>query len=91
MHSCELVHQLADEREQGSVANGKGIQSAVVLDGSEIAVFLLDKEERECVRGLGLADIPLFKVLCNKLLQSDVFSQRQGVNLAVHCIRGVWF
>ena len=91
MHPCESVHQLADEWEWGGIANGKGVQSTVVLDRSKIAIFLLNKEERECVRGLGLADISLFKVLCNELLQSDVFSRGQGVNFAIHCIRGVQF
>ena len=50
VHSCEAVHQLVDEWERGSIANGKGVQSAVVLNGLEIAVFLLNKEEGECVR-----------------------------------------
>ena len=52
VHSRESVHEFSDERKWGSVANGEGVQSAVILDGTEVAILLLDEEERECVRGL---------------------------------------
>ena len=75
VHSRESIHEFPDEREQGGIADGEGVQSAVVLDRSEIAIFLFNEEERECIRGFGLADVSLFKVLRNELLQSDVFSR----------------
>ena len=34
VHPRESVHELADERERGGVANGERVQSSVVLDGS---------------------------------------------------------
>ena len=75
VHSRESIHELLDEQEWGSIADSEGVQSAIVLDWSEIAIFLFNEEEGECIRGFGLADISLFKVLCNELLQSDVFSR----------------
>ena len=47
VHSRESIHEFPDEREWGGIANGEGVQSAVVLNQSEIAVFLFNKEERE--------------------------------------------
>ena len=75
VHSCESIHKLLDEREWGGILDGEGIQVMLVLDGSEIAILFLDKEEGECVRGLGLTNISFVKVLCNELLQGDVFGQ----------------
>ena len=68
VHSRESVHELPDEWKRGGIANGERVESSVILDGSEIAILLLDKEEWKRVRGLGLADVPLFKVFCNELL-----------------------
>ena len=68
MHSRESIHKLSDERERGGVANGKGVQSAVILDRSEVAVLLLDKEKGKCIGGFQLAYVSLFEVLCNELL-----------------------
>ena len=67
------------------------VQTAVILDRLEIAILLLDKEERECVRGFGLADISFFQVLCNELLQSDIFSWGQWIYFAIHHVWGVRF
>ena len=61
----------------------------IILDQSEITILLFDKEEGEHVRGLGLADISFFEILCNELLQSDIFGRGQGVDLTIHCIRGI--
>jgi hypothetical protein len=49
VHSREPIHEFAYQGEWGSVSDGECIQFAVVLDGSEIAVLLLDEEEGECV------------------------------------------
>ena len=75
MHSRKSIHEFPDKREWGGIANGEGVQSAVVLDRLEIAIFLFYEEKRECVRGFGLADVSLFKVFRNKFLQRDVFSR----------------
>ena len=75
VHSCEAIHKLSDEREWGGIANSEGVQSAVVLDRSEVTVLLLDKEEGKHVGGFRLAYVPLFKVFCDKLLQGDIFSR----------------
>ena len=66
MHSYESIHKLSDEREWGSVLDSERVQSAIVLDGSEISILLLDKEEGEHVGGFRLADtvaqktVPMF-------------------------------
>ena len=91
VHSRKSIHKLPDERKQGGVLDSEGIQSVVISDGSKVSILLLDEEEGECVGRLGLADVPLFKVLCNELLQGNIFSQGQRVHLAVHRIWGVWF
>jgi hypothetical protein len=51
VHSRESIHKLSYEWEWGGVANGKGIQSAIILDRSEITILLFNEEERERVRG----------------------------------------
>ena len=91
VHPCESIHELSDEWEWGGVVHSEGVQSAVILDRSEITIFLLNEEEGECIRGFGLADVSLFKVLCDEFLQGDVFTRGQRVDFAVHRIRGVWF
>ena len=52
VYPCESIHELSDEQEWGGIANGECVQSAVVLNGSKIAILLLDEEEWECVGGL---------------------------------------
>ena len=60
MHSHESIHKLSDEWERGSILDGKGVQSAVILDRLEITILLFNEEKGECIRGFGLADVPLF-------------------------------
>ena len=91
MHSRESIHELPDKREQGSVPDGECVQSSVVLDGSEITILLLDKEEGECIGGLGLVDISLFQIFGDEFLEGDVFGRGQGVHLAIHHVRGTRF
>ena len=51
VHPRESIHKFSNEWERGSVANSEGVQSVVVLDGSEVAVLLLDEEKGKCVGG----------------------------------------
>jgi hypothetical protein len=76
VHSCEPIHEFVNEGERGGVSDGERIQFAVVLDGSEIAILLLDEEEGECVLGFRLSYITFWKVLVDELLKRDVFSRR---------------
>ena len=75
MHSRKSIHKFSNERERGGIANSEGVQSAVVLDRLEVTVLLFDKEKGKCVGGFRLADVPFFKIFCNKLLQHDIFGQ----------------
>ena len=76
MHSCELIHELLDKQERGGIADGECVQLSIILDWSEIAILLFDKDGGECIGGLQLMNVPFLEVLCNELLQSDVFGQQ---------------
>jgi hypothetical protein len=51
VHSREPIHEFVYEGEQGSISDGESVELLIVLDGLEIAILLLNKEERESVSG----------------------------------------
>jgi hypothetical protein len=51
VHSREPIHQFAYQGEWGGISDGESIELSVILDGSEVAILLLDEEEGECVLG----------------------------------------
>jgi hypothetical protein len=73
-HSREPIHKFANKGERGGVLDGESIELPVVLDGSEIAVFLLDEEEGECISGFQGLDVAFWQVFVNEFLKSNIFS-----------------
>ena len=53
----QLVHEVRDEREGVGVMGSVFVEVAVVLAGAEFSVFLLDKEERGCLGGVGRTNL----------------------------------
>ena len=53
----QLVHKVGDERKEIGIAGSVFIEVSVVLAGVEFAIFLLDKEERRCLGGVGRTDL----------------------------------
>jgi hypothetical protein len=51
VHSHEPIHELTYEGERGGISDGESIELSIVLDGSEITVLLLNKEERKGISG----------------------------------------
>jgi uncharacterized protein YfaA (DUF2138 family) len=47
VHSCEPIHEFTYQGERGSILYSEGVQFVVILDGSKIAILLLDEEEWE--------------------------------------------
>ena len=54
----QLVHKARDEREGVGITGGVFVEVVVVLAGAEFAVFLLDKEERGGLGGVGRTNLP---------------------------------
>ena len=52
----QLVHEFGDEREEVGIMGGVFIEVLVVLTETELTIFLLDKEEGGCLRGVGRTD-----------------------------------
>ena len=53
----QLVHEVGDEGEGVGVTGGVFVEVMVVLAGAKFAIFLLDKEERGCLGGVGRLDL----------------------------------
>ena len=53
----QLVHEVGDEGKGIGVVGGVFIEVSVVLAGAELTVFLLDKEERRCLEGIGRTNL----------------------------------
>ena len=53
----QLVHEIGDERKGVGIVGGVFIEVVVVLAGVEFTIFLLDKEKRGCLRGIGRMDL----------------------------------
>jgi hypothetical protein len=54
--SGEVVDQFSDERKWVFIGDSPLVQSSIVLDWSELSVFLFDKEESAGVGGVGSSD-----------------------------------
>jgi hypothetical protein len=63
------IDQLGDEWQGITVLYGPFIYFSVVLDRSQLAVFLFDKEEGGGIRTFGWADVSLLRVFFHKLLK----------------------
>ena len=56
MSVFEFIHEVRDEGKGVGIAGGVFIEVSVVLAGAELTIFLLDKEERRCLRRVGRTD-----------------------------------
>ena len=54
----QLIYKVGDEGERIDVVSGMFIEVMVVLTGVEFAILLFDKEEGECLEGVGRMDLP---------------------------------
>ena len=59
----ELVYQFRNERQGICILNGHVIELPIVLNQSQGAIFLLDKEDWGCHWGFGRSDPSTFQVL----------------------------
>ena len=72
----EFVDEVRDEWKGISVLGGMFIQVAVILARAEATVFLLDKEEWECLGRVGRTDLSTVKVFLEKVFGGLLLSQR---------------
>ena len=61
---------------------GVFIEVVVILVGTEFPVFLFDKEERECLRGVGRVNLPGSKVFFEEVLGGFLFIWGEQVDFA---------
>ena len=78
----QFVYEVRDERRGVSITGGMLIEISVVLAEAEFTVFLLDKEERGCLRGARWTDLSCSWILFEKVLGSFLFIGGKWVDFA---------
>jgi hypothetical protein len=91
IHSGELIHKFSDEGEGHRVVCGPGVEFAIILYWSKVAILLFDVEEGECIWGLGWSNVSFSEVLVDELLECNVFYRCEWVDFAVQGLWGVRF
>ena len=69
----QLVNELLDQGKQVAVLDRVLIKATTVLDRSQGAVTLQDKEERGCHGGVGVSDPSSTKILLKEFVQGLLF------------------
>jgi hypothetical protein len=71
--------EFADKGERISVAYGPFIQPSIVLDWSQLSVFLFDEEEGSGIRAFGWTYVTFLNMFLDEFLECFLFVLGEGV------------
>jgi hypothetical protein len=86
-----FIDQLRDKWKGVAISDRPLVNSSVVLDRTELSIFLLDEEERGGIRALGWANVTFLHVFLYKLLQFLLLELGKGVDLSGYGAWGIGF
>ena len=82
--ALELIDELLDQWQWVTVLDRELIEFPVILDGSQLPIFLFDEKEWRSHQRDRWSDPPRPQIFFQEIVQHLLLLQRQGIDLAVH-------